>query len=237
MISVLIPVYNTNALYLKQCLESCLVQTIDDYEIIIIDNESNNLETLNMLEEAKKHEKIKVFVCPRQDGKKNLSVALNYGLEKCSFNLIARMDSDDIMCHDRLEKQKKYLESNPDVDIVGGQIKIFPQGTTTRHTEIITKDTALRSFWFLNHPTVMFKKDKIVSIGSYQDEPVLFAEDYELWIRSLRNNLKIRNIKDVVVLYRMHDKNLSKQTETNPNYFNIMRQQQEKLREVYDDID
>ena len=86
MISVLIPVYNTNALYLKQCLESCLVQTIDDYEIVIIDNESDNLQTLEMLEEAKKHEKIRVFVCPRQSGKKNLSVALNYGLSKCKFN-------------------------------------------------------------------------------------------------------------------------------------------------------
>ena len=164
MISVLIPVYNTNPLHLKECLESCLFQTIDDYEIVIVDNGSDNVNTLNLLKQIEKQEKVRLFVCPRQENKKNLSVALNYGLSKCKFNLVARMDSDDVMCHDRLEKQKKYLDLYTDVDIVGGQIKIFPQGTKTRHPEFIDKNIALSSFWFMNHPTVMYKKDKIISL-------------------------------------------------------------------------
>lgn len=237
MISVLIPVYNTNPLHLKECLESCLFQTIDDYEIVIVDNGSDNIDTLNLLKQVEKQEKVRLFVCPRQENKKNLSVALNYGLNKCKFNLVARMDSDDVMCHDRLEKQKKYLDLNASVDVVGGQIKILPQGTITRHPEFINKDIALNSFWFMNHPTVMYRKDKIILIGGYKEEPVLFAEDYELWLRCLRNNLKIRNIREVTVLYRMHNDNLSKLTETNPNYFKIMREQQDKLKEVYSDID
>ena len=237
MISVLIPVYNTKPAHLKECVLSCLYQTIDNYEIVIVDNGSDNLATLNILKEFEKQEKIRLFSCPRQQGKKNLSVALNYGLQRCKFDLVARMDSDDIMCHDRLEKQKKFLDNNSNIDIVGGQIKIFPTGIKSKHPHVVDKDVALRSFWFLNHPTVMYRRHKIISVGSYKEEPVLFAEDYELWLKCIRNNLKIRNIQDVVVLYRMHENNLSKLTETNPNYINMLKQEQQKLKEAYDDID
>ena len=237
MISILIPVYNTAAIFLNECINSCLNQTFKNYEIVIIDNGSTNQDTLDILNKYTGRDNIKVFKCDRIEGKKNLSVALNYGLQKCKYNLIARMDSDDIMCHDRLQKQKDFFMTNEDVDILGGQIKIFPQGQITNHKNIITKDIALNSYWFINHPTVMFKKDKILSIGGYKEEPELFAEDYELWIKSLINNLKIRNLKDVVVFYRSHGNNLTRKTEKSPTYYDDLKAQQEKLRRVYNDID
>jgi len=83
----------------------------------------------------------------------------------------------------------------------------------------------------------MFKKDKILSIGGYKEEPELFAEDYELWIKSLINNLKIRNLKDVVVFYRSHDNNLTRKTEKSSTYYDDLRAEQEKLRRAYNDID
>ena len=88
MISVLIPVYNTNPDFLKQCLDSCLYQTIEDYEIVIVNNGTTNKETLDILSQYSKEDKIKLFNCPREEGKKNLSIALNYGLEKCKFELV-----------------------------------------------------------------------------------------------------------------------------------------------------
>lgn len=231
MISVLIPVWNTPPIYLKECIDSCLFQTIQDYEIVIVDNESNSQHTLDLLNQYKSNDKIKVFTCPRQEGKKNLSVALNYGLKYCKYNLVARMDSDDIMIYDRLQKQRDYMLSNKDVDILGGQIYVFPHNYSTNHQKLVTKQLALSSQWFINHPTVMFKKDKILNIGGYREYPELFAEDYDLWIKCLINDYKIVNLPDVLVRYRAHDNNLTKKTMTNPNYNKDMKEIQNKLRE------
>tara|TARA_R110000796_G_scaffold933_1_gene3596 strand:+ start:1236 stop:1949 length:714 start_codon:yes stop_codon:yes gene_type:complete len=237
MISVLIPVYNTSAYFLSECLKSCLSQTISDYEIVIVDNGSDNLDTLIVLSEFENNEKITIVQCAQQRGKKNLSVALNYGLLRCKYDLVARMDSDDVMYPDRLEKQLNFMINNPNIDILGAQIKIIPQGNITEHQFIVDKDFALRSYWLVNHPTVMFRKSKIMDIGGYKETPTHFAEDYELWLRSLRNNLKIRNMPDVVLKYRYHDNNLTKETQRDPNYFDDLESQRNKLKEVYDDID
>lgn len=234
MISILIPVFDTPAFYLKECLDSCINQSFLDYEIVIIDNGSTNKETIAVLNHYKEHEKINLFNCPRQEKKKNLSIALNYGLQKCKFNLVARMDSDDVMLSNRLELQYNYFLKNEEVDIAGGQIKIFPSGALTRHKEIINPSDALSSYWFINHPTVMYKKDKILSIGGYLDEPEMFAEDYELWLRALGEGLIIRNLQHCLVFYRSHGQNLTRQTEKNPNYYDMMNKQKNKLREKID---
>jgi glycosyltransferase involved in cell wall biosynthesis len=230
MISVLMPVYNTKAVFLRECIESCLLQTIDNYEVIIVDNESKNPETIRVLKEAQKDKKIKIFQCPRQKDKKNLSLALNYGLKKCKYNLVARMDSDDIMFHDRLEKQYNHFLRNTSTDILGGQIKIIPTNHETTHPLEITTQIALSSYWFINHPTVMFKKDKILSLGGYKDTPELFAEDYDLWLRALGMDMKVKNLKECILFYRSHGENLTKQTEKNPNYYSIMNESRENLR-------
>lgn len=231
MISILIPVYNTEPLFLQECFESCLAQTIQDYEIVVVNNGTSNPTTNKLLDAySKKSEKFKILDCDRQPNKKNLSIALNYGLRNCKYNLVARMDSDDVMLPDRLEKQRKFLLEHSDVGVLGGQIKINPGGHVTNHPTNITKEVALSSFWFINHPTVMYRKDKILSIGGYKESPELFAEDYELWIKCLINNIKIKNLSDTLVNYRSHGNNLTKLTEKDPNYYNNMRVEQNKLR-------
>lgn len=224
MISILIPVFNTNKQFLIDCINSCLKQTFQEFEIIIIDNGSNNIETVEVLESFSNLEKISVYRCERQNGKKNLSVALNFGLEKCKYNLVARMDSDDVMDERRLEKQFKYLLDNPEVDILGGQIYIPAWGSITNHPNIITKQFAASSTWFINHPTVIFKKEKILSIGGYKEEPEYFAEDYDLWLRSITEGFQIHNLNDVIVYYRVHENNLSKTTEKNSNLLQSLEQ-------------
>ena len=110
MISVLIPVYNTPPNHLRQCIDSVLDQTEQNFEIVIIDNQSDVPEVIELLNELNNHEKITVLSCERQQGKKNLSVALNAGLKVCKYDLIARLDSDDIMTPDRLEKQLRKMQ-------------------------------------------------------------------------------------------------------------------------------
>jgi glycosyltransferase involved in cell wall biosynthesis len=230
MISVLIPVYNTPPLFLRECLESCLDQTIQDYEIVVVNNGTNNPATNSVLSAYNKNKKFKIFDCERQTDKKNLSIALNYGLQHCKYNLVARMDSDDVMIPDRLEKQRNFMLENPAVDVLGGQIHVSPDGYITNHPANVTKEIALGSFWFINHPTVMYRRDKILSIGGYKEYPELFAEDYELWVKCLINNIKIKNLPDTLVNYRSYGGNLTRLTETDPNYYNNMWIEQNKLR-------
>lgn len=224
MISILIPVYNTNKQFIYDCINSCLEQTFQQFEIVIVDNGSDNIETIQALNYFSNLEKISVYRCERQAGKKNLSIALNFGIKKCKYNLVARMDSDDIMDEKRLEKQYKYFVENSEVDILGGQIYIPAWGSVTSHPNIITKQVAANSTWFINHPTVMFKKEKILSIAGYKEEPEHFAEDYDLWLKSLTAGLQIHNLQDIIVYYRVHENNLSKTTERSINLRDSLEQ-------------
>lgn len=202
MISVLIPVYNTEALFLEQCVGSVLNQTEQNFEVVIVDNQSNIVKTIEMLEKLSGHEKIKVVKCQREDGKKNLSVALNFGLQHCQYDLVARMDSDDIMAPDRLEKQLKYMQEN-DTDILGGQCAQMSSGSLSNFMpEEVPPNIYFYRDHFLNHPTVMFRKSKILEVGGYPESPDHISEDFMLWSKCLNNGCKINNLKDVLIVYR-----------------------------------
>ena len=223
MISILMPVYNTEPNDLEKSIQSCLNQTFINYELVIVNNQSDRVETLEVLEKYKTNKIIKVIDCPRQQDHKNISIALNYGLNFCNYELVVRMDSDDVMTSDRLEKQYYYLASNPEVDILGGQI-IINNDIKTNHPRIVTKQFAAFSTWFLNHPTIMFRKSKIINIGGYKSKPKYIAEDHELWLRCLTNNYIIHNIPDVILYYKYHNNNETNKTQNMENYHYYMNE-------------
>ncbi len=221
MISVVIPNYNTKYEYFTECIDSVVGQQFDNFEIIVVDNGSENSLLEKYIEYTKDIKNLRLLKCNRIKDKKNLSVALNYGIVNAKYDIIARMDSDDVMLPDRLVKQYNYLISN-NVDILGGQLEYLDSIGRTNHPSVVTKEMPINSIWFLNHPTVMFKKDKIVQIGMYKEEPEFIAEDYELWTRSLRNDLVIHNINDVVIKYRTHDNNLTFKDKSHPYYETLL---------------
>lgn len=223
MISILMPVYNTDPNDLEKSIESCLNQTFTNYELIIVDNESDNSGTINIINKYKNNKTIKIVYCQREQESKNISVALNYGLTFCNYELVARMDSDDIMTQDRLKKQYEYFSKNPEVDVLGGQI-IINNKDRTNHPKIITKNYAAFSTWLLNHPAVMFRKSKIMNIGAYKSKPKYIAEDYELWLRCLTNNYVLHNMPDVVLYYKYHNNNETSKTQNMQHYYDYMDQ-------------
>lgn len=221
MISVIIPNYNTNFSFFKECIDSILKQTYQQFEIIIVDNGSDENNIVLYKQYLQSLDKdIKFLTCERQNNKKNLSIALNIAIKNCKYNLVARMDADDIMMPNRLQKQYDYFVNN-NVDILGGQLQYLHDNNITNHPLIITKEIPMNSIWFINHPSVMFKKDKILQIGGYKEEPEFLAEDYELWTRSIKNNLIIHNLNDVIIKYRLHNSNLTFKDKNNP-YYNIL---------------
>lgn len=136
-----------------------------------------------------------------------LGKALNFGLTKCQYDLIARSDSDDVCVKDRFQLQVNYMETHTDIAVVGGSIQEFKEDPKTpfrRKDNPTTPEAAYKKAKIsnpLNHMTVMFRRDVILSLGSYRDVPYL--EDYDLWIRLLIAGYKVSNIGEILVFARV----------------------------------
>jgi glycosyltransferase EpsE len=230
MISTIIPVHNTNPEWLRVAVESIRHQTFREIEIILIDDASTNADTLEEL--SKLHDKDRTKVI-RLNENKGISGALNVGLRAAKYDIVARMDSDDFAIQERFQKQFDYLQKNPHVDLVGtdlaylvlheGQWRIANQ--RTQHPAVITRKIAKNSLWFVNHPTVMFRKKSVLEVGAYNESLRGLAEDYELWIRMIRNGKVIHNINDVDLFLRINPDSLVQNIKNENHEFQLKLQQ------------
>ena len=141
--------------------------------------------------------------------KKNVGLgsALNEGLKKCSYNLIARMDTDDIATPKRFEKQIVFLKNNQEIDVVGTYIREIDENESIIKDIVKFPLTHNELFNFfskrdpLAHPTTMFKKSYFKKAGSYRSDLHL-AEDTLLWYYGFQNNCKFANIEYIGLNFR-----------------------------------
>ena len=127
------------------------------------------------------------------------------------------MDSDDLMYGERVMLQYEYMKKNQNCVLCGAQINMFKIGnngieiigqTNHKDMDLDTFKTSM-SQWFINHPTFCFRKDKILEIGNYNNSLHSMCEDYELVLRVLKKYKKVNNMDDVLLYYRIHDKQLT----------------------------
>lgn len=148
----------------------------------------------------------KILKVIRLKENKGLGNALKVGVENASYDLIARMDSDDISVKNRFRLQLAYFEKHPEVDVVGGQMTEFigmPSNVVAKREVPLTNEDIyryMRSRCGLNHVTVMFKKDAIIKAGNYQDW--FWNEDYYLWVRLMIQKCVFANLPEVLVNVR-----------------------------------
>lgn len=204
--SVLMSVYyKEKAEYLKLSLESIIKQTLKPNEIILVQDGNLTKELYTVIESyiQKYPDVFKTYALKENQG---LGKALNYGLQKCSYEIIARMDTDDIAENNRFELQIKALKNDSELALCGGQIAEFtddPNEITSyrqvpiKHKEICKFVKKRNPF---NHMTVMFKKHVVQNVGGYQHMP--YFEDYWLWARMLNAGYKTENIDAVLVKVR-----------------------------------
>lgn len=205
--SVLISVYkNDNPQHFRDSLASVIGQTlIPENIVLVVDGEVTTV----LKEEIRKLKSqigdcLDVVSLPENVG---LGAALAIGLSRCRFDIVARMDSDDISISDRFRKQFNYLVSNPDVAVVGAHIEEFDSepGDLSRFRKLPLAYPELKQFAKkrnpLNHPSVMFRKDIIQEVGGYLHMP--YFEDYFLWVRLLHRGFKIANIDEVLLYFRV----------------------------------
>lgn len=206
-ISVLMPAYNSEK-FIAEAIESILNQTFSDFELIIINDGSTDNTAKIIRQYAKQDSRIKFI-----DNKKNsgLIAVLNQGLDLCSAEYIARMDSDDISRPERFAKQVAYLDAHPDVAVVGGWHKEFG---TAAHMDIhkYPHNSAILDFIILNnpmsHPTAMIRTSVLREHKIYYDKRYIHAEDYDFWYQ-ISKHAPLHNLQEVLLDYRCHGNNVS----------------------------
>lgn len=205
--SVCTSVYkNDKPEFVRLALDSMLVhQSVKPDEIVLV-QDGPVPEELSLLLSEYEDKYSDVMHIIRLDKNGGLGNALRLGVENAKYDIIARMDSDDICLHDRFEKQLAYLETHLDCDIVGGQMTEFidfPDNIVGRREVPLTNEKIyefMKSRCALNHVTVMFRKESVLKAGNYQDW--FWNEDYYLWVRMMMAGCKFANIPDVAVNVR-----------------------------------
>ena len=204
--SVLLSLYpKEHPSYLQQSLNSLFSQTLLPDEIILVKDGLLTAELDAIVSDyAARYPILKVIPLPQNQG---LGKALNEGLKYCSYDLVARMDTDDIAKPDRFEKQMKVFEEYPELDLVGAWIDEF-EGTP-QHVLSIRRvpETSEQILAYckkrnpVNHPVVMFRKSAVLAAGGYLHFPLF--EDYYLWVRMAQNKCVMANTGTVLAHVRV----------------------------------
>ncbi len=204
--SVLMSVYKKeNPLFLIEALDSVINQTLQPNEIVLV-KDGPLTEKLDQVinDYKKKYSNLFNIICLETN--QGLGIALQKGVLSCNYELIARMDTDDIARQDRFEKQINYLKNNPDIDILGSSITEFDNNPDQILSKRIVPTSHISILKFaqqrnpMNHQTVIYRKQCVLKAGNYKD--FLWFEDYYLWGRMLSKNFKFANIDEMLVNVR-----------------------------------
>jgi glycosyltransferase involved in cell wall biosynthesis len=207
LVSVFMPVYN-GAAYLKESIQSVLNQTYPHFELVIVNDGStdHSVEIINSFQDSR----IKLFHNEQNMG---LAYTENKCLDLCSSGFLAKLDCDDIMLPERLEKQYQYLLQHPKVGILGSAVEtINEHGDKTGEWHYPASSELIPSILlfgnYLAHPAVMLRREALPAVR-YRAEynP---AEDYDLWVRMLQSGYNAYNLQEILTRYRLHAANISK---------------------------
>ena len=210
-LSVVMSAYNEPENFLRESIESILNQTHSDFEFIIIQDKPDNEVIDRVVQEyAAKDKRIRFYKNEKNMG---LALSLNRGIALARYDIIARMDADDIALPQLLEKDLAYLNAHPDMHQVSPKIiKIDENGKQIRksdkrpHTFAQVK-RVLKTENIISHPGAMFYKKDIVELGGYRNFPA--AQDKDLWLRFVSKDWGIGFVQEVLLKYRLTSQNTS----------------------------
>ncbi len=205
--SVLISVYwKDNSVFFSEALDSVLTQSLVPSEIVLVKDGPLSKE-LEFVIEKFVFEYPTIFKIITLVENKGLGNALAIGINACTNELIARMDSDDICFPDRFEKQINHMLKCSKVSVLGTSIRefnIYPNDLNS-FRKLPGEFNAIKKFSKfrnpLNHPSVIFRKTDIMAVNSYLDMP--FFEDYFLWMRLIEKGYVLENLYEPLLHFRV----------------------------------
>lgn len=208
LISVVMPVYNAER-FLSQAIKSVLSQTYKNFEYIIVDDCSTDNSYQICLKFKKKDSRIKLFKNVKNMG---VGFTLNQAISKSKGQYLARMDADDMMAPKRLTKQLSFLGVNTKVVCLGSWMKEIDEDNNIigkRITPLLSEQIYETMFFAMGiqNPTLMINRKLVPKKFSWcKIDGIL--DDLDLLFRLL-NYGKFANLNDYLMLYRIHNNNLS----------------------------
>jgi glycosyltransferase involved in cell wall biosynthesis len=205
LVSIIMPAYNAEK-YIGDSIESVIIQTYQNWELIIIDDGSKD----STLKIAKQYESRQIKVHARIN--MGQSAQLNFGISLAKGAYIAIAHADDINLPARMEKQVAFLQINPTTAICGTFAYFFDEKEILVHKQYPTNsDNCFLALFDSNplvHPAVMMRKSAIQNLPYIYAEELNAAEDYDLWVR-MSTSFKIDNVAEPLLKYRLHAAQLS----------------------------
>lgn len=214
VVSVIIPIYNADR-YLHESIQSILDQSFTDFECILIDDGSTD-DSWHIVQEFD-DPRLRLYQNPTNRG---LVYTLNRGIELAEGAYVARMDNDDIALPQRLEKQVAFMRAYPGVGVLG------TNSTHIDETGVLLNDgkplypvtldyrspPAMK--WSLiwgagvSHPTVMLRRETLLTHNLRYNADLEYAEDQDLWNRCARAT-KVTYLPEVLLKYRVNSQGMS----------------------------
>lgn len=218
-VSVIIPVYNSER-FIAQAIESALTQTYKNLEVIVV----NDGSTDNSYEKIKPYLSSIKYISQENKG---VSAARNTGIKNSEGELIAFLDSDDIWLSEKLDLQRDYLRSNPDVGLVHSNILYINKNGNLipSNTDFATDASGMCFKELFKHgnkiltSSVVLRKNCFKKAG-YFAENIHYAEDYELWLK-VAKHFAIGHINQPLVLYRIHTTNTTQNHQGREEYYRL----------------
>ncbi len=230
-VSILLPFHDARET-LDECLDSIAAQTFTHYELLAIDDGSQDASAALISHHALRDARIRLIRQPPL----GLVAALNRGLAEARAPLIARMDADDRMHPERLAAQVTGLTADPALGLLATQVHLFPEEhIQTGFREYIRwqnaccdPDTISDEIYIESpfaHPSVMFRRAVVKAAGGYRTG--IFPEDYDLWLRLAQSGVKMAKLPQVLLDWRDSEGRLSR---TDPR---CSREAFDRLRAAY----
>ena len=204
-VCVIIPVYNAER-YIAKTIESALNQTYNDIEIVLIDDCSDDSSKQIIEDYTRKHKNIIYYLQEKNFG---VAVARNKALELAKGRYVAFLDSDDLWCPEKIEKQLNLMQSKEAaicftaiemINEKGNQIKSKRKVKEKINYKFLLKNTMIAT------SSVVIDRNKT---GDFQMPLIRSGQDYATWLLLMRNGTEAYGINEALVKYRRSQNSLS----------------------------
>ncbi len=223
LVSIIIPCYNYGQ-YLEEAIDSVLNSTFQDFEIIVVDDGSTELATIEVLNNLHKP-KTKII------HQKNLGLATarNNGIKIAQGKYICCLDADDKITPTYLEKCLEVLESQPEIGFVYSWVRLFGDENDLWRTEEFDLPKLMR----YNHISVssVFRRDGWEAVGGYNPNMIYGYEDWDFWLSLTEIGLRGKLIPEPLFLHRRHGKTMTYEAKEKYDY--LVKQLQINHKELF----
>ncbi|MEO7723619.1 MAG: glycosyltransferase family 2 protein [Chthoniobacterales bacterium] len=206
LLSIITPVFNTPALWLAEAVESVIRQAYENWELILVDDGSTLTETVELLTTIGRRDSRIVVV--RRESTGGISEASNSGLERARGEWIGLLDHDDVLEPDALFEVVKYLQSNPETDLIfSDEDKITEEGLAAPQFKPDWSPDFLLSYNYLCHFTTV-RREIVERAGRFRPE-FDGAQDYDLFLRVSELTTRIHHLPRILYHWRRSETSTS----------------------------